>query len=110
MDQRQRDELRRRIAAQIEALREDMSVLEENAKPVGLDQPIGRLSRMDSMANQAMGARSLAEAKARLARLELAQRRLDDPDFGLCAECGEEIAFKRLLAMPESELCVNCAE
>ncbi len=110
MDPRQREDIRRRIVELIKTLRNDMAVLEENAKPVDLDQPIGRLSRMDSMASQAMGARSPAEAKARLTRLELAQRQVDSPDFGLCSSCGEEIAVRRLLAMPETELCVHCAE
>ncbi|MCP4715287.1 MAG: hypothetical protein GY868_09235, partial [Deltaproteobacteria bacterium] len=34
---------------------------------------------------------------------------IDDPDFGLCAECGEPIPFKRLMIMPGSTLCVGCA-
>jgi hypothetical protein len=49
-------------------------------------------------------------AKTRLARPKQALKNIDDPDFGLCRECGEEIALKRLKAMPESELCIDCAE
>ncbi|EGJ50229.1 TraR/DksA C4-type zinc finger protein [Desulfocurvibacter africanus] len=110
MDPRQREDIRRRIVELIETLRSDMAMLEENAKPVDLDQPIGRLSRMDSMASQALGARSLAEAKVRLVRLEQALRQVDSPEFGFCASCGEEIAIRRILAMPETDLCVHCAQ
>lgn len=53
----------------------------------------------------------VAQAKERIRKLEQALVRLEnDPDFGLCADCGEPIAPARLMALPESELCVECAE
>lgn len=33
---------------------------------------------------------------------------LDEGSYGMCAECGEEIGEKRLLALPFARLCVNC--
>jgi len=47
---------------------------------------------------------------AELDRIERALARLDaEPDeFGLCRMCEDEIAEKRLLAMPHVELCVDC--
>jgi RNA polymerase-binding transcription factor len=46
----------------------------------------------------------------RVARIDRALRRLaDQPDeYGLCEECGEEIAQGRLSAMPEATLCAEC--
>lgn len=84
--------------------------MQERAQTVDLDQPIGRLSRMDSLTNQGILLSSVTKAKTRLARLKQALKNIDDPEFGLCRECGEEIALKRLKAMPESELCIDCAE
>jgi DnaK suppressor protein len=51
--------------------------------------------------------------KARAADLEKIDRALvrleKDPDeFGLCRMCEDEIAEKRLMAMPYVELCVEC--
>jgi DnaK suppressor protein len=44
-------------------------------------------------------------AKARKALTRLA----DDPDdFGNCQDCGDEIPFARLSALPYVELCVDC--
>lgn len=45
-----------------------------------------------------------------LARVEAALRRLErEPElFGLCLSCEEEIAPKRLEAMPYVERCVDC--
>jgi len=37
-------------------------------------------------------------------------RMINDPDFGLCRECEEPIPFARLMIVPESDLCVQCAE
>jgi len=45
-----------------------------------------------------------------ISKLERALTMIDDPDFGLCCECEEPIPFARLMIMPESDLCVKCAE
>ena len=36
--------------------------------------------------------------------------RLDDGSYGTCAGCGEEIAPRRLQAIPEATTCVRCQE
>lgn len=110
MDDAKRRQIRRRIEEAIAELQAQINGLEDNAKPVSLNEPIGRLSRMDAIANQALSGRVLAEAKTRLSRLQRALVAVDSPDFGLCDECGEEIPLPRLLAMPEARLCVDCAE
>jgi DnaK suppressor protein len=45
----------------------------------------------------------LGKVRAAMKRLET-----DPDDFGNCTDCGDEIAFKRLEAMPWVELCVEC--
>ncbi|MFW5836456.1 MAG: TraR/DksA family transcriptional regulator [Desulfovibrionaceae bacterium] len=110
MTDEQRREMRAAITRMTEDLKAGLGGLEESSRTVSLDQPIGRLSRMDSLANQAISSRGLAEARTRLHRLEAALARLDSEDFGVCAECGEDIPFARLKAMPEAVLCVECAE
>jgi DnaK suppressor protein len=103
-------EQRREIRKRMEKLKITIAGLEETSKPVSLDQPIGRLSRMDSMANQAISSQRLTESRRTLMRLELVLGRIDDEYFGICAECGEDITIGRLLVMPEATLCVDCAE
>lgn len=46
--------------------------------------------------------RGVAEATAAL-------KRLDDGGYGICAECGGDIAVKRLDARPATTLCIDCA-
>lgn len=43
-----------------------------------------------------------------LREMEAATARLKRSDFGLCADCGEAIAFERLLATPAATRCVPC--
>jgi DnaK suppressor protein len=45
-----------------------------------------------------------------LAQVEAALLRLDTPAWGICAECGEKIAPKRLAAVPWAECCIRCAD
>lgn len=46
----------------------------------------------------------------RIGKIDNAIKRIDDGTFGICEECEKQIPEKRLLAMPESVVCVSCAE
>ncbi len=73
----------------------------------GLDE----VERMDAVLAKSNNDSALAAARSRQARLELTLERLEnDPEFGVCVECGENIGIKRMLAMPETAHCVRCAE
>lgn len=43
-----------------------------------------------------------------LAQVEAAQRRLSQPDFDECQECGGDIGFQRLMVEPQATRCVEC--
>ena len=82
----------------------------ESRAPVELDQQsIGRLSRMDAMQQQQMAAAQERARRRDLARIEMAERRLSEGEYGYCIECGEEIAEKRLAIDPMAEKCIRCA-
>ncbi|MDZ7762545.1 MAG: TraR/DksA C4-type zinc finger protein [Desulfovermiculus sp.] len=110
MDDTTRNEIRQTVEEQIRGLSRELENMQDRAQTVDLDQPIGRLSRMDSLTNQGILLSSVNKTKTRLARLKQVLKNIDDPDFGLCRECGEEIALKRIKALPESDLCIDCAE
>lgn len=53
----------------------------------------------------------IKERESRLIRkIKEALMRLEDGTFGMCQECGEEIAVKRLEARPIAALCINCKQ
>jgi len=43
-------------------------------------------------------------------RIRSAISRTDDGSYGICLDCEEEIAPKRLKAIPWAELCIRCQE
>ncbi len=45
-----------------------------------------------------------------LTQVEAAQKRVAAEDFGDCMECGAEIGFNRLLAVPHAARCIACQE
>jgi DnaK suppressor protein len=54
-------------------------------------------------------ARATAGRRAALVqRLRAALRRLDDPEFGVCTECGEPIGLARLRIDPALVRCADC--
>ena len=50
----------------------------------------------------------LCRESARIRDLQAALWRLDHDRYGLCANCGEQIAPARLHAVPEAPCCVEC--
>jgi DnaK suppressor protein len=93
-------------------LRMELQQLLENssdgAQPVSLDEPIGRLSRMDAMQQQSMVQANRRTAQTRLTRIEAALRRHDVDEYGLCVGCEENIGYARLKAQPETPFCIDC--
>ncbi len=108
-DQKQR--FKEYAQTEIEELKREIPRLKELLKPISPDNAIGRISRMDNIVNQSVAEAQHSKAKVRLVKLKEALKRVDeDEDFGLCVECGDPIPIARLKAMPETELCVECAE
>lgn len=42
--------------------------------------------------------------------IQAALERIDNDTYGICENCGEDIARGRLEAVPEATRCVNCAQ
>ena len=102
--------LKDKIDSEIPTLERTIEALKEGAGPVAPDNSIGRLTRMEAINSAAVSGASLSRAKFRLAGLRTALARIDETDFGLCAECGEPIPVKRIMILPESTLCIGCID
>ena len=109
MTDKEKEQIREKSVAEISRLKQDIEGLKEITRPVS-PEDMDEITRMDIIVNKSVNDAALAAAKTRLAGLEYALKRLDDPEFGYCVDCGERIPIKRLLAMPEATLCVDCAE
>lgn len=82
--------------------------MKESSKPVDLNDPIGRLSRMDAIQQQQMALNAKKQVELNLELVEAAFRRLKNDEYGICLSCEEEIEEKRLLAKPEAAFCTKC--
>lgn len=96
------------------ARRQEIGQLEptndEDRATVELDQQsVGRLSRMDAIQRQAMAQETRRRRNLEVQRIANALRRIDEDEYGYCAECGEEIGEKRLQVDPTATLCIGCA-
>jgi DnaK suppressor protein len=104
----QRSALRAALEALRTELEEVLSGSRDGARPVDVDLPIGRVSRVDAMQQQSMLAANRRAAEARLRQVASALARWDAGEYGECAVCGEDIGFRRLEARPEAPLCLSC--
>jgi DnaK suppressor protein len=76
------------------------------------DRNIGRDSIDESMEEELFSTelRLRDREKFLLSKIESALDRLESGTIDECEDCGETIAFKRLLARPVTTLCIDCKE
>ncbi|HKI51924.1 MAG TPA: TraR/DksA family transcriptional regulator [Geothermobacteraceae bacterium] len=101
-------ELRERLNKMQQELTGLLENSSEGALPVALEQPIGRLSRMDAMQQQSMVQANRSAARTQLELVNAALRRISASDYGDCLACEEPIPFSRLQVKPETALCIDC--
>ena len=109
MTKEEKNDIKESIETNINALKEQIAILEEKVKPIAPDCSLGRLTRLEAMGEQHVNNKILDESKLRLARLTNALLRVDKPMFGICIECEEPIGMGRMSIRPESVRCVGCA-
>jgi len=102
------------LQAQLSALREELRALLENTRegtrPVALDEPIGRLTRMDAIQQQSMSAANRRQTDVRLRQVQQALDLVRRGEYGLCRRCEDPIGYARLSARPESPYCLDCQD
>ncbi|MEM7202510.1 MAG: TraR/DksA family transcriptional regulator [Planctomycetota bacterium] len=105
----ERQEIRELLEGLQSQLERRMKIAEDRAQPVDLDEPVGRLSRMDAIQMQQMALAGLTREQERYVRVRRALALLDDEDFGCCLGCKQPIGMDRLRFQPEVLTCVRCA-
>ncbi|AUC55689.1 molecular chaperone DnaK [Sagittula sp. P11] len=111
MDEREVRRFRQDIGNRLAALDEDDALGERSQRVVELDQQsVGRLSRQDALLNQSMAKATQARRDLYRRALQAAMQRIEEGEFGYCADCGEEIAPARLELEPTVLRCMSCAK
>jgi DnaK suppressor protein len=105
----EREQLREIILKQIGKTKEKIVSMEATVQPIGPENAIGRVSRMDAINNKSVAEAALRQARIKLRSLENSLKSINEPSYGNCTRCGKEIEIKRLMLMPESNSCVRCS-
>ena len=77
---------------------------------IRIDQVADPVDMTQQAAEREMAVETLDRGSVLVRRVRSAIGRLDDGSYGICLECEEEIAPKRLKALPWAELCIGCQE
>lgn len=109
MKPKERAALRKKIEEAIIETEKRIEELENSTAPVGPENAIGRVSRMDAINNKSVGEAALRTARSKLGKLKIAMTMVEKETFGTCADCKQPIQLARLMFLPESDKCVRCA-
>ena len=102
---------RRGALERLEAeLRQSLQATKEGTQVVDLDEPIGRLTRMDAIQQQNVSAANRRNADLRLRQVLQALELIQRGEYGRCRRCDDGIAYPRLEARPESPYCIECQD
>ena len=101
-------ELRTDLIRLREELQRQLEASREGVRPVDLDEPIGRLTRMDAIQQQKRAEATRRDTQLRALQVNAALQRYDAGDYGFCVACEEPVGFARLKATPEATSCVDC--
>lgn len=61
-------------------------------------------------ADQSLNLRLRDRERVLLKKIERTLQKIEEGEFGVCEQCGEEISVKRLEARPVTDLCIRCKE
>jgi len=77
---------------------------------IRINQVADPLDMTQEAAARDVAVQLLDRESALVRRLRSAIDRIDDGSYGVCLRCEEDIAPKRLKAIPWAELCIECQE
>ena len=93
--------------AEIEAL---LNQTQADKRPVDLNLPIGRLSRIDAIQMRGMAQMNRQQLDIRRQQVGAALLRFENGTYGLCRSCKGPVGLERLEVLPESPFCIDCQD
>jgi len=107
MEQAKLEEFRQLLQAQLDSLLAEAgkTVSEMTDEKTNFPDPTDRAS-LESDRNFELRIRD--RERKLIAKIREALERIDEGEFGICEECGEDISEPRLKARPVTTLCIDC--
>ena len=110
MTEQEKKDVKAKVLAEIKRTNTTIEDYRDLTKPISPENAIGRISRMDAINNKSVAEAALRQAEGKLKNLHNVLESIDNKDFGLCLKCQQPIPLGRILLMPQSRFCVNCAQ
>lgn len=63
-----------------------------------------------SEADQSLNLRLRDRERVLFRKVEKALKKIEEGEYGVCENCGEDIGVKRMTARPVTDLCIRCKE
>ena len=105
-------EQEKKLIGDLKASRDELTTridgLAEATKPVDLETPIGRLSRMDAMQVKQLQKATRQQHTLRLQQVNQALLAAENGVYGYCRKCEEPVGYARLSVRPEAPFCMGC--
>jgi len=109
MSQAEKHRYLEKLVSEIEKTETLLVSLKEANQPIGPDNAIGRISRMDAINNKSITDNQVRQNEAKLKKMRKVLEEKDSSAFGHCFNCEKPISIPRLMYMPQSRKCINCA-
>ncbi len=109
MNKEKRKQLEQKINKEIKKTTLSVKEYTQLTKPIAPENSIGRVSRMDAINNKSIIEAALRKLEEKLEKLKFIKTQVYNNNFGICIKCNQEIPIERMLIVPESSFCVNCA-
>jgi DnaK suppressor protein len=77
---------------------------------IAVERSADQLEEIQAASQRALAVSSLAHEFNQLRNARAALRRIQEGSFGICQECDDDIAPKRLAAVPWATFCIRCQE
>ena len=100
-------DLKQRLQQELEEAMSEIARLEERLEGKG-DYGLGKGDPSIYEWEMCLALKQRAQNKAR--SLEVALRKAEEGDYGICEVCGQPIDPARLAILPDTKRCINCAQ
>lgn len=100
-------DLKQRLQQELEETMSEIARLEERLEGKG-DYGLGKGDPSIYEWEMCLALKQRAQNKAR--SLEVALRKAEEGDYGICEVCGQPIDPARLAILPDTKRCINCAQ
>ena len=101
-------ELRSLLVRLRDDLRERVKAFRADQEQEALSSPGDEMDAAKSLADVETHATLIDRKEGQLLQIESALTRLDEGQYGICMNCGEEIPIERLKAVPFALFCIDC--